>query len=209
MNEPDIISTLVQEIVSQSSRLGLTWSLRPAAVIDITSNPITLIQLDGDDQIVTALNIAGQISLTTRVMCLIVPPSGIYIIGRTLGIPAEVSVTAGAGMVDIAGTFNVVNTDGNINISAHSVDLNPAIVAGIAASMKKYVNSAIGDGSNSTIDVTHGISGGVSVIYGPALMDNSTKQIVIPDYVLLSSSVIRLIFGSVPSLNQYTLSFGY
>ena len=75
--------------------------------------------------------------------------------------------------------------------------------------MRKYSNASIGDNSSTQIDVTHGISGGVTVLYGPTLMDTSTGEIVEADIKVNSSTVVRLNFGSAPTTNQYTLSFGY
>lgn len=299
--------TMVQEVVANAARLGLTWKLRPATVFLGGTPPDIRLIMDGDDTAISAMSLLGTLTAEDRVMCLIVPPQGVYVIGRInyfppglppggvyvagagltesplgtfnvvntdgfivisanainlsaaavaaigagpytagagltntpantfnvantdgylvisadsvdfSGIAAAViaagpatTYTAGAGLTNSpAGTFNVVNTDGNLTVTADSVDFSAAAAATIAGAMKKYSIATVGDGVSTTIDITHGISGGVTVVYGPTLMDNGTGDVVIPQFVVLSSTQFRLVFGAAPTLNQYTLSVGY
>ena len=68
-----------QEIVAQAGDLGLTWTLRPATVAD--DNPLSIIY-DGDTTITNPINLTGHIlALGRRVMGLLIPPSGNFVVG--------------------------------------------------------------------------------------------------------------------------------
>lgn len=77
----------VDELVLQARRLGLTWSLRPATVVDVTY--ITLgayeprVQMDGDvlNAAIAVVSLAGPVAVGMRVMVMSVPPVGNYVIG--------------------------------------------------------------------------------------------------------------------------------
>jgi hypothetical protein len=75
------ITALVNELVKQSQRLGLTWSLRRGT---ITSTGTAVI-LDADESnnnppAVPFISLIGSIGAAARVMTLQVPPSGLYVL---------------------------------------------------------------------------------------------------------------------------------
>jgi hypothetical protein len=82
MNDtPDLISTAVQALVANATRLGLTWHLRPATVRNADgANDVVVVQ-DGDTTSISATSITGAVAVGERVMCLLIPPSGNFIIG--------------------------------------------------------------------------------------------------------------------------------
>lgn len=201
----------VQEIVAQADRLGLVWKLRPGTVQVGSGLEDIQVNLDGDGIVtVSAISLLGLLTVGDRVMTLIVPPSGIYIIGHMDNHAVSGTVvTAGAGLVATGNVFDIVSGDGDIVVSANQIDLSAALHTTIANAMQRYSIATVGDGVSTTIDITHGISGGVSVVYGPTLMDNATNEVVIPQFFVLSSTQFRLVFGAAPALNQYTLSLGW
>lgn len=79
-----------QAIVDNAVRLGLTWRLVPATVTADSFPTNVFITLDGDTQPSRAQSLIGNISSGQRVMVLIVPPQGCYIIGA-LGVTLDQS----------------------------------------------------------------------------------------------------------------------
>src|SRR5271170_6064603 len=67
-------------LVQNASALGLTWTLRPAAVT--SSNPI-MATFDGDTVPIDMTSLIGAVYAGQRVYVLIIPPSGNYIFGTT------------------------------------------------------------------------------------------------------------------------------
>lgn len=77
----DLLTVGAEAIVTNADRLGLKWSLRPASVSggsDVTA--ISLV-LDGDETLVNAYSLIGPLSSDARVMVMVVPPSGLYVVG--------------------------------------------------------------------------------------------------------------------------------
>jgi hypothetical protein len=77
-------------IVDNATRLGLTWRLVPGTVTANSFPTNVFVVLDGDTQPSRAQSLIGNIGADQRVMVLIVPPQGCYIIGTT-GITLEQS----------------------------------------------------------------------------------------------------------------------
>lgn len=81
--QADAIGVAVRQVIAEAQRLGLTWILRPATVLD-TSN----VRYDGDDEEtdsrVTNL-LESPLFVNQRVMCAIVPPAGNFVIGMLGG----------------------------------------------------------------------------------------------------------------------------
>lgn len=203
----ELTTVAVKAIVDQAVRLGLVWSLRPAKVVGTVPTGQRMVLMDGDVNPISVYNLIGSAATDSRVMCMIVPPSGVYIIGT---IDTQTNVNAGLGLIESPiNTLHVGNTDGYLSITADSVDIDPSLLALITGSGQKFLDTTVGDGVSTTIDIVHGISGGVTFIYGPTLMDNATGDIVVPDYQVLSSTTVRLMFGAAPSLNAYSFGFTY
>lgn len=103
---PSVVGTAVEGIVENADRLGLTWTLRPATVIDggtPSSNlpaGIIMATYDGDTEPIGMVSMVGQgIPANTRVYVLRVPPSGNFIVGFT-------DIAVGLGL----SVYNNVNT---------------------------------------------------------------------------------------------------
>lgn len=67
----------VAELIRESRRLGLTWELRPGTVS--TTNGSVL--LDGDSESLTVSSLIGALLIDMRVMVMLVPQGGNYVIG--------------------------------------------------------------------------------------------------------------------------------
>lgn len=81
----NIVSTGVQALVESANRLGLIWNLRPATVVALVEEQVTVV-MDGDTEVVTTTSLIGPPPIDGRVMVLIVPPAGLFIIGLPGGI---------------------------------------------------------------------------------------------------------------------------
>lgn len=69
-----------QELLAQAARLGLVWRLRPATVI-----AGAMVTFDGDTTPVAAVSLIGALYPGARVMCIITPPDGTFIVGHNEG----------------------------------------------------------------------------------------------------------------------------
>lgn len=103
---PDLVGVGAESIVERAQALGLTWTLRPATVSVATTEAL-LIAYDAPTDLIstpiTAVNLTGQgLAVGTRVMGLVVPPSGNYVIGFPTmgGAPSNGFAGALAGRID-------------------------------------------------------------------------------------------------------------
>lgn len=68
-----------RELVAQARRLGLTWGLRPATVLDQSH---ARYDGDGDEVATRVINLLEMpLFVDQRVMCVFVPPSGNFVLG--------------------------------------------------------------------------------------------------------------------------------
>lgn len=68
-----------RELLNEARRLGLTWGLRPATVLDVGN-----VRYDGDDTetVTRVVNLLeSPLFPEQRVMCMFVPPAGNFVIG--------------------------------------------------------------------------------------------------------------------------------
>lgn len=80
---PGLISTAVQEVVSQAKALGISWTIRLATVVQATAATTSVI-MDGDTATLSVSNLSSTSLLAgQRVYVLITPPSGNFIIGSS------------------------------------------------------------------------------------------------------------------------------
>lgn len=69
-------------MIDNAQRAGLVWRLLPATVIDGSSSANVQLIIDGDDQGVSrAMSLIGPVRMNRRVMVMVVPPQGNYIVG--------------------------------------------------------------------------------------------------------------------------------
>lgn len=76
----DVLASAIKELLAQAKQLGLTWTLRPATVTQV--DPLQVV-LDSDNTPVGATLLAGAAIAQDRVFCILIPPGGIYVVGRT------------------------------------------------------------------------------------------------------------------------------
>lgn len=74
----------VKEVQDNAKSLGLNWILRPATIgtYDDDTN-VAIATFDGDAESVPMISLVGYLAAGTRVMVMVVPPSGNYITGIT------------------------------------------------------------------------------------------------------------------------------
>ena len=113
---PAVVTSAVQQVLSDSRGLGLTWSLRIATVI--VTSPLTIIY-DGDTSTANAVSMIGPLAQDQRVYCLIVPPSGNFIVGclnATLGNMGANVATGGTVITTPAGGAETAVPSGSWNV---------------------------------------------------------------------------------------------
>lgn len=104
---PDLISVGAQSLIDNAKRLGLTWDVRLATVIDGSITYGILAQYDGDDANIVMISLIGTLVNGTRVYVLEVPPSGNFIFGSA----GNISQTGSEFIADTEATPSVVYTD--------------------------------------------------------------------------------------------------
>lgn len=75
------VAQLVQALQDNARRLGLTWQLAIATVVDATNPLATVLQFDGDDSSTPGAIPMVPVGAGARVYVMQVPPAGNYIIG--------------------------------------------------------------------------------------------------------------------------------
>lgn len=83
--DANLVSTGIQALVESANRLGLTWRLRPATVVSLVEEQVTVV-MDGDTEVVTTTSLIGPAPVDGRVMVMIVPPAGLFIVGIPGGV---------------------------------------------------------------------------------------------------------------------------
>jgi hypothetical protein len=69
-----------KEVIADPKRLGISWTLRPGKVVNLDPFHVTY---DGDSAALDSVNLTGNpLPLDRRVMGLLIPPSGSFIIGK-------------------------------------------------------------------------------------------------------------------------------
>lgn len=73
---------LLRSIVSNSDKLGLSWSMRPGTTVEPDpTDGSTRVIIDGSTTAIPIMSFIGQVPAGARVMVLISPPAGHHIIG--------------------------------------------------------------------------------------------------------------------------------
>lgn len=96
------VTALVNELIKQSQRLGLTWGLRRGTVVG-AGNALVLDD-DSDSTIKTtvpAISLIGDLPVGARVMTMNVPPSGLYILSWLNADTGTINDTDAGAALDI------------------------------------------------------------------------------------------------------------
>ena len=77
------VAAQTQALQENAERLGIVWKRRPATVVAPLSDDPTgvTVVMDGDSVAINAYSLIGVPPVDSRIMCDIVPPSGLYIVG--------------------------------------------------------------------------------------------------------------------------------
>lgn len=83
MTEPGYTTVQTQALQENAERLGIVWKKRPATIVSPLSDDPTGVTaiMDGDTVAINVYSLIGVPAVGSRVMCDIVPPSGIYVTG--------------------------------------------------------------------------------------------------------------------------------
>lgn len=149
----DATTDLVQELRDNADRLGLTWQLRYARVVDGSDPAAVQIVFDGDDTTtaVPAVSLIGLLRVGERVAVTSLPPAGQYIVGRP-GVPigpliSRVESASSSAAVGVGGaTVLTIPSATYPNGSVFRVRLGALWFGSVAnqATIQIYVNSTGG-----------------------------------------------------------------
>lgn len=94
MTEPGYTTVQTQALQENAERLGIVWKRRPATIVAPESDDPTGVTaiMDGDTVAINVYSLIGIPRVGARVMCDIVPPSGIYVVGY-IGTPSVVPIS--------------------------------------------------------------------------------------------------------------------
>jgi hypothetical protein len=105
---PALIGVGMQALVSEARRLGLTWTVRLATIVDTEDAGAVTGIYDGDTVPIGLINTTGNALVSqARVYVLMVPPSGNFIIGfaKSLGLVSNYNAVGASGTTAI-GTYS-------------------------------------------------------------------------------------------------------
>jgi hypothetical protein len=107
----DTYAAGTKQLIDDAQRLGISWTLRPGTVT--ISSPLK-VTFDGDDTPITAVSLIGVLAEATRVMGLLIPPGGNFIVGYNDGNThtsrlAPFANFAGAGALGSTSSATFVN----------------------------------------------------------------------------------------------------
>lgn len=123
----DLLTTPALALASDADRLGLTWKLRPATVMDGGDPTGILLQIDGDTVPMNGYSLIGPLQVGARVMCALVPPSGTYIVGYVGAAGTE--TVAGARATDTTGIGIIATTSGTTELDIPDLAITNATLA--------------------------------------------------------------------------------
>lgn len=165
----------VKAIQDNAERLGLVWALRPATVT--SSSPVEAM-VDGDTQTIGMQSMMGAVYPGDRVYVIKVPPSGNFIVGRALPLPAlrarrSSGATLATSTTLSAVTFNVLDeligdwtNGGPVPVPVVTTFYFPEDGRyDITAVVSLGVDGAAGSLQSASLNVVTAISGWTSVAY--------------------------------------------
>lgn len=164
------------------------WVLTTDGTITIGSTALAFTQFSGAGQI-TAGN---ALTKTGNTLDVAVDTTTIEINADALRIAAA---AAGAGLTGGGGSALAVGAGTGIVVNANDVAIDTAVVARMYA-------ANVGDGSATTIDVTHGLTASRDKIVQVYESSSPWAQVEC-DIQALSTTQIRLVFAVAPTSNQY------
>jgi len=137
---PELIGTGAQAVVENAKRLGLTWTIRLATVVDATIDAVTAIY-DGDTVAIGMTSMIGSVFVGQRVYVIQVPPSGNFIVGFV-----------GMGSVNTYAIANQIGTLGSAGAEAAfasaswarepSITIGPGRITRVIAELSLFIGSA-------------------------------------------------------------------
>lgn len=123
--------------------------------------------------------------------------------GTTLGNTVWVLTTDGA--ITLGSTaLTFVQTNGGTSYTAGTgITISAGVIAIDTAVTARKVSAAIGDGSSTTLTLTHGLN---TQDVAVSVYDASTRTGVLCDWVANGVNTVQLTFGTAPSTGQYRVT---
>jgi hypothetical protein len=118
---PELISAGGKAIVDNAKRLGMTWTLRLATIVDVTEGAVTGIY-DGDTVAIDMVSMIGPLAVGQRVYVVQVPPSGNFILGLIATVP-YCHMTGNVTQLNGQGVSNPVNLNAIVRDTDNMADL--------------------------------------------------------------------------------------
>ena len=156
----DTYAAGTKQLVEDATRLGISWTLRPGSVIITDPFKVTF---DGDDTPISAVSLIGVLAPGTRVMGLLIPPGGNFIIGFNddsqfadrLGGPVNYSAVGAVGSTVSATYVNMPNLPFvTVEKQFGSADTNLEFI---------MTTSIFGSGINTGVQFAVNLTGGTGV----------------------------------------------
>ena len=192
-DESKNFSAGAKALINDAQRLGLTWDLRPATVGGTDPLQVTV---DADSVLVNATSMVGALVTSSRVYVLLIPPSGVFVVGfngnaftSKLGVAQSLSQI---GTVGTTTSATYANVPGNPTVTI--VKNFPASLTNIAfmtsfSMFASVVNAGVGLGVN-----TNGGSGTDIDLMGFAINPAATHTHVSNHQLLANLDVGTYVF---------------
>lgn len=158
--EIDTYAAGTKQLIDDAQRLGISWILRPGTVI--ITDPLK-VTFDGDETPISVVSLIGVLAPETRIMGLLVPPGGNFIIGynddsqRTSRLAGAVNYSA-VGAVGSTTSATYVNMPNLPFVTVvkqfGSADTNIEFI---------MTTSIFGSGTNTGVQFAVNLTGGTGV----------------------------------------------
>lgn len=190
----DTYAAGTQQLIDDAQRLGISWTLRPGTVT--ISSPLK-VTFDGDDTPVAAVSIVGVLAQGRRVMGLLVPPGGNFVIG--FNDPLFTDRLAPFANFSAAGSLGSTSSATFVNIPSLPfvtvVKQYDSTISNISLIMTQSVFSTA---------VTTGVEFGINLAGGVGTDVALSTGFLNPASTHLSYAMTKLLTGLAPG--TYTLS---
>lgn len=185
----------VRALVQNAQALGLTWTRRPATVVD--DSPVTAL-FDGDTEAIAMTSMIGPVYPGERVYVDIIPPSGNYIIGRATPLPtlrarASFSLATGLGFTTV--NFTLIDEDVGDWIAAAGGTTFRAPESGryaITAVSFPNVTGAVGSTQTVSLNVFSAVPNWPQVAYRDSWSVGETTGAVTAEVLLLAGDTFNV-----------------
>jgi hypothetical protein len=214
----------VQALLENAKRLGLIWSLRPGTVQLQIDDAVQVI-LDGDVDPIGAISLIGFPVFGARVMAMLVPPGGVFIIGN-IGVGSLVGTciargfrgttsTASATEQSVLRIDDIPMKSGRLYfITSGPLTLDVSVANDVARALLRLEDTGVATTASTllrvadsgVINITSGNSVIVSCHYTPAT--DITASILLSTSRIQGTGVVSITAGGGVPTNLYVFDCG-